>query len=116
MEFERRYRPTRAQGTVESEISLIWNESIGFQKFQRYAHGELDLDELLTYVRSHQTSSVRAFPLYGNAVEIFDFRPGRYMTEAKVHDEGEWLRIDRLYAALQQEPEMYFIKPVRFWI
>ena len=107
---EWRYRPTRAQGTVESEISLIWNESIGFQKFQRYAHGELDLDELLTYVRSHQTSSVRAFPLYGNDVEIFDYRPGRYMTEAKVHDEGEWLRIDRLYAALQQEPEMHFIK------
>ena len=107
---EWRYTPKRANGAGESEISLIWNESIGFQKFQRYAHGELDLEELLTYVRSHQASSVRAFPLYGNDVEIFDYRPGRYMTEAKIHDEGEWLRIDRLYAALQQEPDMHFIK------
>jgi len=105
-----RYTPKHATGTDESEISLIWNESIGFQKFQRYAHGELDLDELLTYIRSHQSSSVRAFPLYGNDVEIFDYRPGRYMTEADIHDEGEWLRIDRLYAALQQEPDMHFIK------
>ena len=105
-----RYTQKRAKGTGESEISLIWNESIGFQKFQRYAHGELDLDELLTYVRSHQTSSVHALPLYGNDVEIFDYRPGRYMTEAKIHDEGEWERIDRLYAALQHEPDMHFIK------
>jgi hypothetical protein len=105
-----RYLPQLAIGTDDSQISLIWNESIGFQKFQRYAHGELDLDELLTYVRGHQTSSVRALPLYGNDVEIFDYRPGRYMTEAKIHDEGEWLRIDRLYAALQQEPDMHFVK------
>ena len=103
---EWRYTPKRANGAGESEISLIWNESIGFQKFQRYAHGELDLEELLTYVRSHQASSVRAFPLYGNDVEIFDYRPGRYMTEAKIHDEGEWLRMGRLYAALQQEPDI----------
>lgn len=105
-----RYLPQRAKGTAESDFSLIWNESISFQKFQRYAHGELDLDELLTYVRSHQASSVRAFPLYGNDVEVFDYRPGRYMTEANIHDEGEWLRIDHLYAALQQEPDMHFIK------
>ena len=107
---EWRYLPQRAKGTGESKISLIWNKSIGFQKFQRYAHGELELDELLTYVRSHQGSHIRAFPLYGNDVEIFDYRPGRYMTEATIHDEGEWLRIDRLYEALQREPDMKFIK------
>ena len=107
---EWRYLPQRAKGTGESEISLIWNTSIGFQKFQRYAHGELELDELLDYVRSHQSSGVRALPLYGNDVEIFDYRPGRYMTEATIHDEGEWLRIERLYEAVQQEPNMKFIK------
>lgn len=104
------YLPQRAKGTGESEISLIWNNSISFQKFQRYAHGELGLDELLHYLKSHQGSSIRVFPLYGNDVEIFDYRPGRYMTEATIHDEGEWARIDRLYEALQQESEMKFIK------
>jgi hypothetical protein len=107
---EWRYLPQRAKGTGDSAISLIWNKSIGFQKFQRYAHGELELDELLNYVRSHKGSSARAFPLYGNDVEIFDYRPGRYMTEATIHDEGEWLRINRLYEALQREPDMKFIK------
>jgi hypothetical protein len=107
---EWRYLPQRAMGTGQTEISLIWNKSIAFQKFQRYAHGELELDELLAYVRSHQCSQVRAFPLYGNDVEIFDYRPGRYMTEAMIHDEGEWLRIDRLYEALEREPHIRFIK------
>jgi len=109
-EDEWRYLPQRAKGTGESEISLIWNKSIGFQKFQRYAHGELELDELLDYIRRHQSDRVRAFPVYGNDVEVFDYRPGRYMTEATIHDEGEWSRIDRLYVALQQEPDMKFIK------
>ena len=107
---EWRYLPQLAQGTGESEIPLIWNDSISFQKFQRYVHGEIELDELRTFVRSHQTSDVRAFPLYGNDVEVFDYRPGRYMTEEKIHDEGEWLRIERMYEALQQEPDMRFIR------
>jgi len=107
---EWRYLPQRAKGTGDSEIGLIWNKSIGFQKFQRYAHGELELNELLDYIRSHKSERFRAFPVYGNDVEIFDYRPGRYMTEATIHDEGEWLRIDRLYEALQQELDMKFIK------
>lgn len=105
-----RYLPQLAKGTGESEIPVIWNTSIGFQKFQRYAHGELELDELLEYVRSHCSSSVRAFSLYGNDAEIFDYRPGRYMNEATVQEDGEWLRIDRLYQALLEEPNMELIK------
>lgn len=110
---EWRYLPQRASGTKAkpTEIDLIWNKSIGFQKFQRYAHGELDLDEMLAYVRSHLADHTRAFPLYGNDVEIFDFRPGRYMTEAEIQQEGEWIRIDALYAALLREPGMRFIRP-----
>lgn len=107
---EWRYLPQRAKGTCESEISLIWNESTAFQKFQRYAHGELELAELLAYVRSHQGSCARALPLYGNDVEVFDYRPGRYKTEARVHDDGEWTRICHLYQVLQQEPDIKFIK------
>jgi hypothetical protein len=108
---EWRYLPQRAKGSQGSEIDLIWNESIAFQKFQRYAHGELDLDELLDYVASHQTSHLRAFPVYGNDVEIFDYRPSRYMTEASIQKEGEWRRIDAFYAALLQIPDMRFIQP-----
>ena len=107
---EWRYFPQRAKGTEASEIALIWNKSISFQKFQRYVHGELELDELIAYVKSQLGPHARAFPLYGNDVEIFDFRPGRYMTEKVIHDEGEWVRIDQLYAALQDDPDLQFVK------
>ena len=92
-------------------IPLIWNKSIAFQKFQRYAHGELELEEVVDYVRGQQSAQTRAFPLYGNDVEIFDFRPGRYMTEAPLHGDGEWARIDRLYDALQAEDGIQLIRP-----
>ena len=108
---EWRYLPQRARGPAGEEIPLIWNKSIAFQKFQRYVHRELELAELLEYVRSHRAEHIRALPLYGNDVEIFDFRPGRYMTEAALPDESEWARIDELYAALQAEPGVTLIAP-----
>lgn len=108
---EWRYLPQRACDPEGKSLPLIWNKSIAFQKFQRYAHGELELDELVDYVRSHLSTRVRALPLYGNDAEIFDFRPGRYMTEAPLHKEGEWTRIERLYQALHNDPDMVFIRP-----
>jgi hypothetical protein len=108
---EWRYFAQRAKGTGSGEINLIWNKSISFQKFQRYAHGEIELQDILKYVKGHQSSSVRAFPLYGNDVEIFDFRPGRYMTETRIQQEGEWDRINKLYSALELESDIEFILP-----
>ena len=105
------YLPQRAKDSNNEEIDLIWNKSIGFQKFQRYAHGELDLEELLDYVRSQRSEKSRAYPVYGNDIEIFDFRPGRYMTEASIQSQGEWKRINNFYEALKNENDMQFIKP-----
>ena len=42
-----RYLPQVAIGQHNEEIPLIWNKSISFQKFQRYAHGEMELDEYI---------------------------------------------------------------------
>lgn len=108
---EWRYLPQYVLGADNQSMPLIWNKSISFQKFQRYVHGEIELDEYLTYVRSHQGSGTRVFPVYGNDVEVFDFRPGRYMTEAPLHATGEWQRIDAMYAALQQAPDFEIIPP-----
>lgn len=106
-----RYLPQLACAPKGEPLPLIWNKSIAFQKFQRYAHGELELNELLDYVRNHIGMQTRAFPLYGNDVEIFDFRPGRYMTEAPLHEEGEWTRIEHLYHALLKDPDIVLIRP-----
>jgi len=106
-----RYLPQYACGPDGETIPLIWNKSIAFQKFQRYAHGEMELEEYLGYLRGHVGPPERAFPLYGNDAETFDFRPGRFMTEAPVHGEGEWQRIAELFGALRAEPGTEFIRP-----
>jgi len=108
---EWRYLPQIACGQHGEEIPLIWNKSIAFQKFQRYAHGEMGLDEYMDYLRGHLAEAPRAFSLYGNDVEIFDFRPGRYHTEAVLQEKSEWLRIGRLFEALLADNRFQFIRP-----
>lgn len=108
---EWRYLPQAACGQHGEEIPLIWNHSIAFQKFQRHAHGEMELPEYLEYLRSHVAESPRALSLYGNDVEVFDFRPGRYKTEPQQAGESEWLRIGRLVEALLAERDFRFVRP-----
>jgi hypothetical protein len=107
---EWRYLPQYALGPDGSRIALLWNKSIAFQKLQRYAHGELERAEYLAYLEAHLSDAPRAFPLYGNDVEIFDFRPGRYQTEAAIH-EPEWERLDELFAQLAADARYRFVRP-----
>ncbi len=106
---EWRYFPQKAVGQQGEKIALVWNKSISFQKFQRYVHGEMGLDPYVAYLEQHLSSNQRAFPLYGNDAEIFDFRPGRFHTEAKMHEDGEWERIDKLFARLSKDDRFYFV-------
>jgi Glycosyl hydrolase family 57 len=108
---EFRYLPQIACGQHGEEIPLIWNKSIAFQKFQRLAHGEMELDEYLPYLYGHLSETPRMFPLYGNDVEIFDFRPGRYRTEPALREIGEWERISRLFDAILKDKRFEFILP-----
>jgi hypothetical protein len=106
-----RYLPQIACGQHGEEIPLIWNKSIAFQKFQRVSHGEMDFGEYLHYLEGHLSESPRAFPVYGNDAEIFDFRPGRYHTEAKLEESGEWDRISRLLKTLRHDRRFSFMLP-----
>jgi len=108
---EFRYLPQIACGQHGEEIPLIWNKSIAFQKFQRLAHGEMELEEYLPYLYGHLSESPRVFPVYGNDVEIFDFRPGRYRTEPALREIGEWERISRLFDAIRKDERFEFILP-----
>jgi hypothetical protein len=106
-----RYFPQIACGQHGEELPVIWNKSIAFQKFQRYAHGEMDLPEYLDYLTKHVGPEERAFPLYGNDVEVFDFRPGRYQTEPSLKTESEWQRIDALLQQLLADKRYRLIQP-----
>ena len=106
-QIELKYHPQLALGASGARIPLIWADSIAFQQFQRYVHGELDLEEYLTYIAGHDNGTDRYFPLYANDAEIFDFRPGRYKTEGQ-RRVREWERIRNLFDTLKQ---LYTIVP-----
>lgn len=106
-----RYFPQRASGLGGADIPLIWTHSIAFQKFQRYVHGEMEMAEYLAYLVSHIGEEPRAFPLYTNDIEVFDFRPGRYHTEAALEAGLEWQRIARLIEALLLDERFEFVTP-----
>lgn len=106
---EHRLHPQRALGGGCS-IPIVWSKSIAFQKFQRFAHGELSLERYLDYVRGVAAGAGdgeppvpdRALMLYANDVEIFDHRPGRFAAEPDLQ-EGEWARIAEGLHALREQ-------------
>lgn len=110
-ENEWRYFPQRALDNDGGNIPIIWADSIGFQKFQRYAHKEYELEEFVNYLKLHAMKTDGYFPLYSNDVEIFDYRPGRYQTEAQIDGESEWKRIHDLYNFLREENWCSFVFP-----
>ncbi|WP_419784177.1 glycoside hydrolase [Maridesulfovibrio sp.] len=93
--------PQRAKGTNGESIPVIWSRSMVFQKLQRFAHRELELDEYLNYVESLGTAD-GWLPIYGNDAEIFDFRPRRYKSEAVQEAESEWKLMRQVFKTMQQ--------------
>lgn len=102
---EWRYRVVLGQGTNGQTLPILWNDSISFQRFQRYAHAEATLEEHQAFLESHKGEG-RVMALYGNDAEIFDFRPGRYRTEAALDELHEWDRIDALYRVLAEDTDI----------
>lgn len=109
---EWRYLPQRVlDPSGDRSIPVLWNNSIVFQKFQRYAHGEMEREEYLRYVGQHAGGRGRVLCLYGNDAEIFDFRPGRYHTEAVIRSESEWKRIGEILDRLAGDGAYEFMLP-----
>ncbi|MEE8557648.1 MAG: glycoside hydrolase family 57, partial [Myxococcota bacterium] len=108
---EWRYRPQMARDSRGESIPILWSSAIAFQKFQRYAHGELSLDSLVGYLRDQAGPGRPLFCIYANDAEVFDFRPGRYETEPALAEEGEWVRISRLLDRLSTLDAFRFCCP-----
>jgi len=108
---EWRYLPQIAVSQSGEMIPLIWNNAIAFQQFQRYAHDESSLDEYLSHLAGHASDRPRALAMYGNDAEIFDFRPGRYHTEATLAGTSEWARIGRVFEAIAGDSRFRLIRP-----
>jgi len=106
-----RYAPQSVLGAEDSRLDLIWTNTVAFQKVQRLAHGELEAADYIHYVRGQNGGEPRAFALYGNDAEVFDFRPGRMATEAPLSAAREWDRLANAFRALKDEESIEFVLP-----
>jgi hypothetical protein len=109
---ESRYRPQRALGSDGRSIGLLWTNTVAFQKLQRYAHGDIALDDYLDFIATRRGEQPRVLCLYASDGEIFDFRPGRYRTEEAI-GEGEWNRLGAAFFALSSTAGMRLTTPSR---
>lgn len=108
---ETRFKPRRALGADGSAIGLLWTQTLSFQRLQRFAHGDISLDDYLAAIYAFQGPSPRTVCVYSNDAEVFDMRPGRLQTEDHLSGESEWERIAEAWERLNQTPGVRFIAP-----
>lgn len=101
-----RGRPQMVQGTNGDELPVVWSDAIAFQKFQRYAHGEIDPQEYMEYLSLQLEDGVKALSLYTSDAEVFDFRPGRFEAEAGLRHQVEYERVEVMLWALTNSGEI----------
>lgn len=106
-----KFFPQMAVGAGGCSLPVLWNQSVAFQKFQRYVHGEIELEDYLYYLGCQRRDDSGVFCVYGNDVEVFDFRPGRYRTEEKLSVVSEWDRIFDLYRSISDDAGFQLVLP-----
>lgn len=100
------YSPQNLRDNEGREIQVLWSHSLAFQKFQRRVHKENFPEEYSAYLQqlfSEMDSQPHpsCFCIYGNDAEIFDFRPGRFHTEAALLHQ-EWPIIESLFGEMRK--------------
>jgi hypothetical protein len=108
---EARYQAQEALGADGRAIDLLWTNTVAFQKLQRFAHGDIEIEDYLEFVATHRSEEARALCIYASDAEIFDFRPGRYKTEEAMSGESEWQRLAGAFSELQATPGMRLTTP-----
>lgn len=89
-------------GEAGVTMPVVWSDAISFQKLQRYAHGEIEADEYLEFLTLKLESGSAAFPLYSSDAEVFDYRPGRFGSEAKLAELSEYQRMELLFNVIER--------------
>lgn len=103
--------PTHAMGCEDISIPVLWSDSILFQRLQRVVHGDIPVSEYMAYVKQRADQDGAALPIYCNDAEIFDYRPGRFTAESRLHPEGEWERLKRVCNRLQKDLALAWLSP-----
>ncbi|MDR7333942.1 hypothetical protein [Roseateles asaccharophilus] len=107
--------PTHALGCGEADdataLPVLWGDSILFQSLQRVVHGDKPMAEYLAYVQRRAARDGTLLPIYCNDAEIFDFRPGRFTTEAVLSGDSEWQRLAQLCDRLEADLGLQWLSP-----
>lgn len=95
------YQPQIAKG-INEDLPVIWSNTVAFQKFQRVIHKEIDEEEYVNYIDKIVSEAKGGyFPVYVSDVEIFDYRPGRFHTEAPMGEHPEWQKMKNILVSLR---------------
>lgn len=94
-------------------LDIVWNSSIAFQKLQRYAFGEIKLEEYLDYLSTHvDLTKDRTLCLYGSDLEIFDYKPGNHDGKFMKTPSKEIKALELLFENLSKaETDYEFVLP-----
>jgi hypothetical protein len=107
-----RYRAAWVEGTGGTRLPCLWNSSVLFQRVQRYAYGEIELDELLALLGAHHDpGAARTLCVYGNDCEVFDYRPGAASLRYGGGPVGEWTRLVALFDAIAADARFTLVTP-----
>jgi len=104
---DNQYQVCSIRDNKNKKINVIWNNSINFQKFQRYIYDEINLSELTTEIEKLKKKKNINYSLYGSDVEIFNFRPKRFFNENKI-ELDEWDKINNLYTYLSKDNKIEY--------
>lgn len=88
-----RYSQAWTESPTGRKVEVTWVDAVAFQKFQRAVHDDLEIDEYIDWVRGQLSTQARHIFLYASDAEVFDYRPGRYETEAVLTETNEWGRM-----------------------
>ena len=90
----------------KNSIKVLWSNSLLFQKFQNYVHGEISMKNYLKFLNARK-SLKKSLCLYSNDAEVFNYRPGRFNTEAKLDNVDEGSIISNLYKSLDRKKNSF---------
>lgn len=95
------YTPAIAEG-ISQNLPILWTDSILFQQFQRTIHNEQTFDDYFNFFTNYIPPKHKCIPLYSSDLEIFNYRPGRFETEANLSTH-EWDRTKEMLILVQQK-------------
>ncbi len=70
------YQPIQAKSQTGTTIGCIFISSIAMLQFRRVIWGDIKEEQYFNYIEDRVSLNEGVFPIYGDDLEIFDFKPG----------------------------------------